>query len=266
MRESARRDPEFETFSDVQILEYLLAFATPQRDTNPIAHALLDKFGSLLSVFRAPAEELIKVKGVTVAAAEIISMLVKICIWDGKRDVRLSSASSVAGYFGSVYLPGENVGVCVAYLDTGFELIAAEQFDYTALELKAIVGAACRHEARYVMMSMRHDTFPDMHGISESVDALAHALALVGIKFVDCLMFTDYGYYTRSNLAPVNGVEFVFYPYQAFVGSSDFVSLAIDPDGERAPVSADIDFEAFISSTLPDRPFEFMEVAADKDE
>ena len=83
MRESARRDPELNSFSDVQILEYLLAFATPQRDTNPIAHALLDKFGSLIAVFRASAEELVKVTGVTVAAAEIISTLVKICIWDG---------------------------------------------------------------------------------------------------------------------------------------------------------------------------------------
>ena len=265
MRESARRDPELESFSDVQILEYLLAFATPQRDTNPTAHALLDKFGSLLAVFRAPVEELINVKGVTVAAAEIISMLVKICIWDGKRDIRLSSAKSVASYFGSMFLPGENVGVCVAYLDTGFELIAFEQFDYSALELKAIVGAACRHGARFVLMSMRHDNFPDMRGISESVDSLAYALKLVGIKFLDCLMFTEYGFYTRGNVADPDGVEFVFYPYQSFVGSAELVSKSIGK-GETVPVSADIDIEAFVRGTAFERQFALAEVAAEKDE
>ena len=261
MRESARRDPEFASFSDVQLLEYLLSFATPQRDTNPIAHALLDKFGSPLAVFRAPAEELVKVKGVTKAAAEIISMLVKICVWDGKRDIRLSSTISAASFFGSMFLTGEKRGVCIAYLDTGFELIAAERFDSSSLELKPIVGAACRNNARYVLMSMRHDAFPDMHGISESVDALHNALSLVGIKLLDCLMFTDYGYY--SNSAVGGGNEFVFYPYRMFVGSSEFVSLSID-DGDGEPVTTEIDFSAFIHGI--DREFAYAEVAADSDE
>ena len=263
MRESARRDPEFDTFSDVQILEYLLAFATPQRDTNPIAHALLDKFGSLIAVFRAPAEELVKVKGVTVMAAEIISMLVKICVWDGKRDIRLTSAASAASYFGSVFLPGGNAAVCVAYLDSGYELIAAERTDYSALELKPIVGAACRHGAHYVLMAMRHDAFPDMSGISESVDSLSYALSLVGIKFIDCLMFTDYGYYSRS--ADSFGAEFVFYPYRMFVGSSELVSMSLDSD-EHDPAFADIDYSAFVRGTAFESPLALSEVAADKDE
>ena len=262
MRESARRDPELNSFSDVQILEYLLAFATPQRDTNPIAHALLDKFGSLIAVFRASAEELVKVKGVKVAAAEIISTLVKICIWDGKRDIRLSSTASAASYFGSTFLTGEKVGVCVAYLDAGFELIASERFDLSSLALKPIVGAACRHSARYVLMSMRHDAFPDMNGISESVKALSDALSLVGIKLLDCLMFTDYGYYSSSSVG--EGAEFVFYPYRMFVGSSEFVSVGIEAEGEGEPVSAEIDFDAFVHGI--DGEFAYPEVAADADE
>ncbi len=265
MRESARRDPEFETFSDIQILEYLLSFATPQRDTNPIAHALLDKFGSLLSVFRAPAEELAAVKGVTVAAAEIISLLTKICIFDDKRDIRLSTAADAAGYFGSVYLTGERTGVCIAYLDSGFELIAAERFESSGFALKPIVGSACRHGAKFVLMSMRHDMFPDLGGIAESVDALSYALSLVGIKFIDCLMFTDYGYYSKSELAGF-GAEFVFYPYRMFVGSSEFVSLRLDSDGEREPIAAEVDFPSFVRGTGLDYSFPdvFAEVAAEK--
>lgn len=266
MRESARRDPEFETFSDIQILEYLLAFATPRRDTNPIAHALLDKFGSLLSVFLAPAEELVKVKGVTVAAAEIISMMTKICVWDGKRDIRLYNAAEAAEYFGSIFLAGDSAGVCVAYLDRNFEVIAAERFDASRLELKPIVGAACRHGADYVLMSMRHDAFPDMHGISDSVDSLAHALSLVGIKFIDCLMFTDYGYYSQSPVSGQDGAEFVFYPYRMFVGSPEFVTRRLDSDEEHSPVSAEVDYLSFVRGTGFD-PFDaYAEVAADKTE
>ena len=45
-------------FDDLAILEFLLHFAIPRRDTNPIAHALLDRYGSLSAVLEAPAAAL----------------------------------------------------------------------------------------------------------------------------------------------------------------------------------------------------------------
>ena len=50
-------------FQPHEILELLLAFAIPRRDTNPTAHRLLDRFGSLHGVFQADREELMKVEG-----------------------------------------------------------------------------------------------------------------------------------------------------------------------------------------------------------
>ena len=41
-------------FSDHELLEVLLFYAYGQRDTNPIAHALIDRFGSLAAVLSAP--------------------------------------------------------------------------------------------------------------------------------------------------------------------------------------------------------------------
>lgn len=55
---------EFDSFSDVQKLEFILFFAIPQKDVNPIAHRLLNEFGSLSKVFAASYEDLIKVEGV----------------------------------------------------------------------------------------------------------------------------------------------------------------------------------------------------------
>ena len=50
-------------FAEVNVLEMLLFYCIPRRDTNPIAHALLSRFGSLTAVFEAPVEELVKVEG-----------------------------------------------------------------------------------------------------------------------------------------------------------------------------------------------------------
>ena len=51
-------------FTDVQVLEILLFYCIARKDTNPIAHALLDHFGSLSQVLEAPMEELCKVEGI----------------------------------------------------------------------------------------------------------------------------------------------------------------------------------------------------------
>ena len=40
-----------DSLSDVQVLEVLLYYAAPRGDTNPAAHALLSRFGTLDGVF-----------------------------------------------------------------------------------------------------------------------------------------------------------------------------------------------------------------------
>ena len=63
-----------DSLSDVQVLEVLLYYAAPRGDTNPVAHALLSRFGTLDGVFSAPESELKKVSGVGDAAAQLIRL------------------------------------------------------------------------------------------------------------------------------------------------------------------------------------------------
>ena len=46
-------------------LELLLFYAIPRRDTNPIAHRLLDRFGSLSAVLEAEPALLTEVDGIS---------------------------------------------------------------------------------------------------------------------------------------------------------------------------------------------------------
>lgn len=61
-----------ETLQEHEVLEYLLYFALPRVNTNEIAHELLYHFGSLCNVLEATEEELLTVKGVGPASAELI--------------------------------------------------------------------------------------------------------------------------------------------------------------------------------------------------
>lgn len=53
-----------QSWSDYRLLELMLCFSIPQGDVNPLAHQLIDRFGSLAGVLDAPVEELCRVKGV----------------------------------------------------------------------------------------------------------------------------------------------------------------------------------------------------------
>lgn len=63
-----------ENFEDHQVLELALFFAIPRKDTNPIAHRLLMRFGSLAEVLNAPISELVKVEGMGEHAALFLKM------------------------------------------------------------------------------------------------------------------------------------------------------------------------------------------------
>ncbi len=55
-----------------QVLELLLFFAIPQRDTNPLAHRLLDHFGDLAAVLDADYEELCRIDGISEHSATLL--------------------------------------------------------------------------------------------------------------------------------------------------------------------------------------------------
>lgn len=62
-------------FEDHEVLELLLFYAIPRKNTNEIAHKLLEKFGSLDAVFDSPINLLRTVDGVGDSAAIFIKII-----------------------------------------------------------------------------------------------------------------------------------------------------------------------------------------------
>ena len=64
-----------EGWPDHRVLELLLFYALPRGDVNPLAHELIDRFGSLDRVLDALPEELMKVKGLGEHAAVLLKLV-----------------------------------------------------------------------------------------------------------------------------------------------------------------------------------------------
>ncbi|MBR4836163.1 MAG: hypothetical protein IKU99_04030, partial [Clostridia bacterium] len=62
-------------FDTYELLEMLLYYSVPFRDTNPIAKRLLHAFGGLDGVLKAKREELTEVSGVGDHTAELIALV-----------------------------------------------------------------------------------------------------------------------------------------------------------------------------------------------
>lgn len=62
-------------FEDHQVLELLLFHVIPRADTNPIAHRLMRRFGTLSAVLEADPKDLASVEGMGDKAAAFLSLI-----------------------------------------------------------------------------------------------------------------------------------------------------------------------------------------------
>ena len=82
-----------EGLSDVNFLELLLFYAVPRRDTNPLAHGLLDHFGTFDGVLRASKADLMEVDGVGESVATYLTLFIS--AWKRACKSRLSDKFSL---------------------------------------------------------------------------------------------------------------------------------------------------------------------------
>ena len=62
-------------FEDHQILELLLFFSIPRKDTNELAHTLIKKYGSLSAVFEADPADLMSTPGIGRNSAILLNLI-----------------------------------------------------------------------------------------------------------------------------------------------------------------------------------------------
>lgn len=99
-----------EMLTDIQKLELLLFYALPQKDTNPLAHKLLDEFGSLKNVMNADVYQLVKVDGIKESTAILITLVCGMmhCI-NMPTDINFINSTTAGRVFSSKLFHGVSV-------------------------------------------------------------------------------------------------------------------------------------------------------------
>ena len=67
-----------DSLAEHEVMELILFFSIAQKNTNSVAHRLIDEFGSVSAVLDAPETELVKIEGVSQTTASILKSVPEI--------------------------------------------------------------------------------------------------------------------------------------------------------------------------------------------
>ena len=152
-------------FEDHQVLELLLFYTIPRKDTNEMAHRLLEKFGTLESLFDSKPEELVKKGKVTRNTAIFLSMVPELArrymmLKQGRKPV-LDSSSKAGQFITTLFIGKTYEAFYVCCLNSQNQLnYAALVHEGTINEApvypRLIVETALRHQASSIILAHNH--------------------------------------------------------------------------------------------------------------
>ena len=164
-------------FDTYELLEMLLYFVIPYKDTNPISKLLLDKFGSLDGVLRASREELLAVVGVGERAADLLGVVSEITLshddYLSERPV-FDNYHRVGEYFVEYFKNNDDDRIVMALLDSSMQYIDLVKIPGTDYESGAVlpryfVDAALTAGASVAITAHYHKYGPPMHTHGDKV-------------------------------------------------------------------------------------------------
>jgi DNA repair protein RadC len=183
-------------FEPHAVLELLLYYAIPLKDTNPIGHALLNKFGSLSGVFDAPYEELLKVDGIGKSAATLIKLIPQVCRrYQENIDCekhRIFSYDELGKYMVNQFIGRSDEVIMLMLLDGRNRILhcgIVSEGSATAanIYIKKIVRLAVQYNAVYAVLSHNHPSgncMPSKQDLN-STQWIYEALETVEVKLLD---------------------------------------------------------------------------------
>lgn len=190
------RESGLDDFEPHNVLELLLFYAMPRGDTNPLAHRLMDEFGSLSGVLDASPEELMKVKGVGENVATFLSMIPQVArkYMEDKVEVKnvIEGVTDAGAYIVSRFLGREEENVLLVAIDNrntimGSRFISQGDVTSASLSKRKVVEEALHMGATRVILAHNH---PKGFAAISMEDAKAtiscgDALRAIGIELLD---------------------------------------------------------------------------------
>lgn len=212
MMERFRREG-LDHFDQVQVLELLLFYCIPRKDTNELAHRLIDRFGSVSRVMDASVTELMKVPGVGESVATFLH-LTKAAgryyqVDSTRKGLQIKDIEDCGRYMLPYFIGRQVETVFLLCLNANCNVICCREvgegeINSAVISPRSIVEIALAEKASTVVLAHNHPSgvaLPSQEDVM-ATRRLAAALATVDVTLFDHLVIADDDYVslTQSGL------------------------------------------------------------------
>ena len=208
------RETGFDGFTEHEILEMILFYTCPRKDTNELAHTLINKFGSFAGVIDAEYDDLLSTKHITENAATLFKMIPKILpvYYNSRSDgVIFDNIDKVMRMFETYFVGLTHEEFRIACFDNNLRmlsniLISSGTPTASDVNMRIIVKEVLRTNAVSAIICHNHprcDTIASYED-REATKSISHVLHQLDVTLTDHLIVTEertismrqYGYNT----------------------------------------------------------------------
>ena len=194
----------FDGFAEHEILEMLLYYCIPQKNTNELAETLIRSFGSFSGVLSAPVNELCTIKGVGERTAILLRLVGEIIIREttySKQKIKLNTTDKIGKFVKPLLENSKTECVIALALDEELNVIRSIKvfegsFDSSGLPIPKFVRMLVNCGAAAVVIAHNHPSgyaFPSVNDI-RATSTLKTALDYVGIQLIDHIIVVPNDY------------------------------------------------------------------------
>ena len=201
-------------FAEYEILELLLTYCIPRKDTKPIAKELLNKFKSLDNVFKADLDKLSAIDGLgknTVAFLKLIGDLPSIIYKDElknkklieKETLKISNKDILLKYLRNKIGYGEIEKFYVIYLSSSNEVIEFQEnsvgtLDRSSVYPREIYKKIINLNAKSIILAHNHpsDNITPSKCDIELTNEIAKGLKNFGALLIEHIIITKNSYFS----------------------------------------------------------------------
>ncbi|MCK4401502.1 DNA repair protein RadC [bacterium] len=193
---------------DYEILELMLTYAIPRKDTKPVAKALLKKFKSIRNVLDAEIEELKKINGIGANAGMLINLLkdvVSLYLLESllEQENVISSPKAVYNYLQASLRGAKDEIFKVIFLNTANRPVKAETIHVGTVNKavvypRKVVEYALKNKAVSVILAHNHPggSLTASEEDKNITQVLIKALGTVDVNVLDHIIIGTEGYFS----------------------------------------------------------------------
>ncbi len=198
-----------DSFEQVNALELLLFYCIPRKDTNELAHALLDHFGSFHQVLDATYEELMAVPGIGESAATFLPMISAACRYYRVSQIKnvcaLDTIDKCGDYLVNFFHSRKNETVFLLCLDAKCKVIVCREvgegsINSASISARRVAEIALGVNATSVILAHNHPSgiaVPSWDDVA-TTRQIARSLHAVGITLTDHIVIAEDDYVSMA--------------------------------------------------------------------